>query len=144
MSDLITAHGITYVRKRLGVYKYELQRRYEHPEPVAIRPATPVDHPFMTLSTTGALTVEDKYAWDGASGPVPDTPDVMRASLVHDALYQMIRQKLVPWNWGRNRKHADAAFRDTCIADGMSPAKATLLYHGLRLIGAPATWRFLR
>lgn len=144
MPDPVTTHGITYVHERLGPYKYELQGRYEHPEPIAIRPDIAVDHPFMTLSTEGRLTVEDKYAWDGASGPVPDTSDVMRASLVHDALYQMIRTGLVPRDGGRNRKRADAVFRDTCIADGMSPAKATLLYHGLRVFGAPATWRFLR
>lgn len=144
MSGLITTHGITYLRKRLGAYKYELQQRYEHPEPIAIRPAVPIDHPFMTLSTAGALTVEDKYAWDGASGPVPDTPDAMRGSLVHDALYQMLREQLLERDWGRNRQKADAEFRDTCIADGMRPSKATFLYHGLRIFGAPATWRFLQ
>ena len=37
------------------------------------------------------IIIRDKYNWDGPSGPTVDTKNSMRASLVHDALYQLIR-----------------------------------------------------
>lgn len=47
---------------------------------------------FVHLSAKGTLTIKSGYAWDGASGPTLDTPSTMFASLVHDALYQLMRE----------------------------------------------------
>ena len=38
------------------------------------------------------LYISKGYSWDGPSGPAIDTPDWIKASLVHDALYQLIRE----------------------------------------------------
>lgn len=142
MTTITRAHGIAYVRTSHPRFRYKLAETYEHAAPIAIRPPTDVDHPFMSLTTAGMLTVQSDYAWDGASGPVADSPAIMRASLLHDVLYQMIREGLVPRHFDRTRKQADALFREIAIEDGVARAKAWFLYYGLRAVGAVATVRF--
>jgi len=51
---------------------------------------------FFELYTNGFLHIKPGYAWDGASGPAIDTNSFMIPSLVHDVLYQMIREKMLP------------------------------------------------
>ena len=63
---------------------------------------------WVHLTGDGRLTIQRGYCWDGASGPTFDTPSTMRASLVHDALYQLLREgKLPPWF----RKKADLCLK---------------------------------
>jgi hypothetical protein len=63
---------------------------------------------FVTLEK-GKLVIRKDYAWDGASGPVFQTKTLVAASLLHDALYQIIRElKLSEWF----RKEADNELRD--------------------------------
>lgn len=83
----------------------------------------------------GLLTISKGYAWDGPSGPTFDTRNWMRASLVHDALYQLIREKHVPQDL---RKKVDQLMRAQLLEDGMSRARAGWSYAGARLFGAPA------
>ena len=60
----------------------------------------------------------------------------MRASLVHDALYQLMRQEhLKTRTW---RKAADRVFRDLCKEDGVSGYRANIWYKALRKFGKPA------
>lgn len=56
-----------------------------------ITPSELLETDFITLNTDGVLTLSAGYAWDGASGPALDTPSFMRASAVHDALYQLMK-----------------------------------------------------
>jgi hypothetical protein len=51
---------------------------------------------FIHLGNDGRLTIIAGYAWDGPSGPCPDLPSLMRASLVHDVFYQLLRDGLLP------------------------------------------------
>jgi hypothetical protein len=51
---------------------------------------------YLEIRDGGLLVILSGYAWDGASGPTIDTDSTMRGSLVHDALYQLMRQGLVP------------------------------------------------
>ena len=59
----------------------------------------------------------------------------MRGSLIHDALYQLIREKRLPKDF---RIVADIELKKACIADGMSKARAWYVYKSLRLMGGPA------
>lgn len=84
----------------------------------------------------GVLTVKRGYAWDGPSGPTIDTENFMRGSLVHDALYQLMREGRMPQTL---RKHADKLLYSLCRADGMSYFRAKFVYTAVRLFGAKNT-----
>ncbi len=93
------------------------------------------DTEWLALDNEGLLTMRAGFAWDGASGPVVHTPDNMRASLIHDAYYQLIRLGLVHTAY---RAAADRVYRRVCIEDGMSEARANAHFYALRMFGATA------
>ena len=60
----------------------------------------------------------------------------MRGSLVHDALYQLMREGLLKTR--THRKEADLIFKRICIEDGVSNLRASAYYKALRKFGKPA------
>ena len=74
------------------------------------------------------------YFWDGASGLTFDTASSMRASLVHDGLYQAMRLGWLPQS---ARPAADREFRSILRADGMPAPRRLVWYAAVRLLGAP-------
>lgn len=95
--------------------------------------------PYLSLYSTGRLVINKGYAWDGPSGPTIDTKNFMRGSLVHDALYQLMRMGKMGRSMGkRNRQQADRLLRTMCIEDGMWRVRAWWIYKSLRLFGGPA------
>jgi hypothetical protein len=66
--------------------------------------------------TKSTRRISKGYAWDGPSGPTIDTGNFMRGSLIHDALYQLMRTGNLPTSF---RERADLLLRKTCIDDGM-------------------------
>jgi len=79
---------------------------------------------WLFLDVNGLLIISSGYGWDGMSGPVIDRKTNMRASLCHDALYQLIRQELLPWSdWSKADKECaklleeDGAWPITIWAD---------------------------
>ena len=54
----------------------------------------------------------------------------MRGSLVHDALYQLIREGELPKEL---RVDADKVLRRACLADGMSRFRAWYVYKAVRM-----------
>lgn len=115
-------------------YKYQLADDYKINIP--IKPKSNIDTDFISLDTDGRLIVKKGYAWDGPSGPVIDTEENMRGSLVHDALYQLMRNKLLVTR--THRKAADQLFKDICKEDGVSNLTASTYYKALRKFGKPA------
>lgn len=122
--------------RALKGYKYQLLETYT--VRTGLRPPCPCRLTFAELDTDGTLTIHDGYAWDGPSGPAVDTKDFMRGSLVHDALYQLIRQGMLPTD---ARGHADRLLRRLCQEDGMTAARAWWVYTSLRAFGSLATRR---
>ena len=114
---------------------YEYQLRADYTINLPFVPDTTLDiiEPFYTFAINGTLTVKAGYAWDGASGPAIDTKTFMRGSLVHDVLYQMMREGLL--DPGKYREPADAILRDICREDGMMAIRAWWVYQGVRLAG---------
>jgi hypothetical protein len=104
-------------------YKYQLFQTYQ--TTTRITPKFPVTTEYIQLDTAGNLTINEGYAWDGPSGPTIDTSDSMRASLEHDAKYQLFRESLLHQNW---RATADEEFREVCIEDGMTHLRADAWY----------------
>ena len=83
------------------------------------------------------LKILKGYCWDGPSGPAIDTKDFMRGSLVHDCLYQLIREGYIRSSY---RKKADTLLRKICREDGMSLIRSIWVYLGVRIFG----WRAVR
>ena len=114
-------------------YKYQLAETYS--VKVGIFPPAYIQHEYISLSQHGFLTIRKCYACDGPSGPTFDTKNFMRGSLVHDALYQLIREGLLPLS---ERENADAELRRICLEDGMSAVRAWWVYQGVRIFGDTA------
>lgn len=91
------------------------------------------ENAWVTLAD-GILTIRRGFAWDGA-WPLPRLICVIRASLVHDAIYHLMRTGYLPWKW---RPWADEVFRQICLEDGMPPWLAAVCYRAVRLFGG---WR---
>lgn len=96
--------------------KYQSLR--EHRIQTSLRPKQKLvsKHGWVELHTNGELVVKKGYCWDGPSGPTFDTASTMRASLFHDALYQLMRELLL--SVGAHRRLADELLRRVMIADG--------------------------
>jgi len=107
-------------------YKYQLAEKYQHNINIA---GFEVNEPFFTLSVAGHLTVYAGYAWDGASGGI-DTPSIMRGSLVHDVLCQMVAHDLLP---GELQWKIDCILHRLCLHDGMLGLRAWYVYKAVRL-----------
>jgi len=112
--------------RKLHRFKYQLVSDYRLS--IAITGQS-IDTRFIKLDTAGNLTVMNGYAWDGPSGPTIDTLNFMRGSLVHDALYQLIRMKCLDILY---RKQADQILRKICLEDGMTRFRASYVYHSVR------------
>ncbi len=116
-------------------YKYQLVEDYELQ--TSFRPRNEVNTDYIELSKTGLLCVKKGYAWDGVSGPVIDTSSNLRASLVHDALYQLMRMKKL--GVSTNKDRADKLFRTICKQDGVPNVLAQTYYFALKKLGKPST-----
>jgi len=119
-----------YYKKRIR-YKYNLHSDVTYQTDFSIE--QDFDNRFLQLTSTGFLTIRKGYSWDGPSGPTIDTKNFMRGSLVHDALYQLMRENVLPQT---ARKRADEILRDICIDSGMSKFRASYVYFGVRLGGS--------
>jgi len=117
-----------------GGYKYQLKKTYR--TEIEIRPDPSILSEFVILDHAGLLEIRSGYAWDGPSGPTIDTPSFMRGSLIHDALYQLIREEHLPET--PNRELADQILRRLCLEDGMYRVRAWWVYHAVRKFGNPA------
>ncbi len=117
--------------RKLKKYKYQLMKDYV--VRIALKLKDDIVTPFIALTTEGELTIKSRYAWDGASGPTFDTKTFMRGSLVHDALYQLMREGHLDYK--KYRKYADELLRDICKEDGMAKWRAWYVYTAVRIFG---------
>ena len=124
---------VNFCRYRKG-YKYQLASDFRIQ--TEIKPTSDLVTEFIQLSESGMLCVKQGYAWDGPSGPVIDRSENIRGSLVHDALYQLMRWKLLSPR--KFRKEADRFFSELCKEDGLSSTLAQGYYRALRLFGFKA------
>lgn len=113
-------------------YKYQLAEDYSIKTDIL---GHKIDTQFIKLSVSGVLTVLSGYAWDGPSGPTADTKDSMRASLVHDALYQLMRHGDLEQKF---RPYADKLFHRLCLEDGMNVVRADYWFNAVRTFAGSA------
>ena len=117
-------------------YKYKLEDTYS--TDISIIPDSDIEIPgkYVTLSKKGKIVIKENYAWDGPSGPTIDTLNFMRGSLVHDALYQLMRLELLDKDTYRDK--ADRILQKMCKEDGMSSVRAWWVYQGVSKFGESA------
>lgn len=123
-----------YIKYRSG-YKYWLAEEYQVKVSIIPENDVPVDKTiksFIELNTEGVLVIKKGYAWDGPSGPTIDIPSFMRGSLVHDALYQLLREKEIVQKW---RDEADEELRRICREDGMWRIYSNWVHWAVRKFG---------
>ena len=101
------------IKYRKG-YKYSLWETYRVQLKYIL--GYQVKHRLFELEPDGWLTIHEDYPWDGASGPTWDTITSMRASLVHDVLFEMMRLGLLPQDCFHP---ANTEFHAILIEDGM-------------------------
>jgi len=111
-------------------YKYQLAETYV--VETMLRPYVTGGNKFVSIDTKGVLTINEGYAWDGASGPAIDTKTFMRGSLVHDALYQLISIGILPRN---QRQYADLELKQIVLEDGMNPLRAWWVHLAVKHFG---------
>jgi len=88
----------TFVQSKYMAYKsgYKYQIHEDFYYKLTFRPVSEkVETRFITLYPDGWLVIKNGYSYDGASGITYDSKNTMRASLVHDALYQLMRMELI-------------------------------------------------
>ncbi|MDQ6963065.1 MAG: hypothetical protein Q9M28_11175 [Mariprofundaceae bacterium] len=114
-------------------YKYQIVEPYSIQ--INIKPNANIgtSSDFISLSKEGLLTLKTGYAWDGPSGLEIDTLNFMRSSLVHDALYQLMREGKLDKN--TYRQPADQLLCSMGREDGVSALRAYWVYYAIRLLG---------
>lgn len=117
--------------RKLKHYKCQLVKDYS--VRTDIQPKEPIDTLFIILTTNGELIIKALYAWDGPSGISIDTKSFMRGSLVHDALYQLMREQNL--NYQTHREYADNLLKKLCLEDGMSKFRAWYVHKSVRIFG---------
>jgi len=94
-----------------------------------------VEYDFIHLKD-GWLTIRAGFGWDGASGLTVDTKSSFRGSCIHDALYRLIRQEILP---PEVKQLADKILKYVCILDGMWEWRAGAWYRAVDKYGDAAT-----
>ena len=112
--------------------------KYQLMETVAVqtevRPAEDIITSFYEIHSTGLVVGKAGYAWDGPSGPTFDTKTFMRGSLIHDIVYQAMREGLLPWGDG-NKDAADLELYRICREDGMHRFRAHYVLKAVQKCG---------
>lgn len=121
------------IRYTEGAWKYQLAEDY-HVATDIIGQAAEIPG-YVQLDQGGVLHVRAGYCWDGASGPTIDTKSSMRASLVHDALYQLEREGRLSQT---TRAAADELLERLCVEDGMWRWRARAWLWAVRRFAAGA------
>ncbi len=106
-------------------YKYQLADDYK----IHIDIEHDINTEYIKLDPDGVLLIKEGYAWDGPSGPTVDTKTFMRGSLVHDALYQLMREGHLEQNF---RGPADKILAMICKEDGMIGIRRWWVYRGVK------------
>ena len=114
-------------------YKYQLKKTVTFYIP--LYPSEDISSKYIKLTRKGELIIYGGYAWDGPSGPTIDTKNFMRSSLVHDALYQLMREVKLDICY---RQTADEILRDLSRYDGMSQLRSWYVYRAVVRCGKSA------
>ena len=123
--------GLDYVKIPLefrGKYKYLVRT----PIVVFVGIRYNVHTEWFSLTRDGFLTIKQGYRWDGCTGMI-DTSTNMLAGLVHDCLYQMMRESYLPF---KLREKVDRVFQSLLEDCGSWYLTQKIAYWVVRNFGA--------
>ena len=124
-------------------YEYQLAENYERIVSIHLAPRyADIEEEFIALrrndeTLQGVLQITSGYAWDGTSGLAFDTKNFMEGSLIHDAIYQLIRMKRLPFD-NATRIAADDEIILSCKEHGISWVRRRWVWRGLRVFAKSA------
>lgn len=125
--------------REIKPYKFQLWETEKHKVVLPDTISPPGD--FVRIEDQ-ELIIRKYYAWDGSTIPAKNLFRIFGwnsdkfckiASLVHDALYQLMRAELLDREY---KDYADQLYRDLCIKGGMSNWQANLRYWALKKFGS--------
>lgn len=113
-------------------YKYEVEDDF-----IFILPLKGFEfsNPYLILKKNGEMTIKKGYRYDGATGGI-DTGSFRIPSLVHDGLYQILRES----NFEKKereyfRKESDIILKELCKINEMGFIRRNYVYIAVRLFG---------
>ena len=113
-------------------WKYKLTSSYYLYLPLLPGIDTTTTDGYVSLRHDGVLCLKEGYHWDGASSIAIDTKSFMRGSLVHDALYQLMREDILSWDF---KDVVDKILIDLCKEDGMGWLRRKYIYFAVSKFG---------
>lgn len=116
--------------RKIPVYKYQLTDHFVFQ--TNIKHSEDCISEYADLFDNGEISIGEGYAWDGCSGPTIDDKTNMKASLVHDALYQLMEEGLLPVNY---KEKVDLEFYRMLMKDGMGWFRANCYYYAVKYFG---------
>ena len=130
--------GISFIRldDSHQPYKYELLETYSIK--TSLRPKNRIGNQYVFIDINGYLVLKKGYRWDGPSGPALDTEDFMRGSLVHDGIYQLIREGFLSF-W--RKIFADRLMAIVNNQDGMHWFRVGYTWLAVTIFGYPIKWK---
>ena len=117
-------------KKRLNIkyydnYKYQLGEDAHINLPIY---GEEYESDFIKITRSGDLFIRKGYAWDGSTG-AKDTKKTLPASLVHDALCQLINEGMIDKKW---QLTADLTYRAICLGNGFGNMRTAIRYRAIR------------
>lgn len=114
--------------------KFHLDRDYRMK--VAVKPECEIQTGLISLDRDGNLKLRCGFSWNGANATI-DTKTILRGSMVHDALYDLMRKGLLDSSqW---RETADIELARICREDGMRKSRIVILNFLVRKFGERMT-----
>ena len=121
-------------------YKYELMEAFTIKVDLPDTPQRSIDE--FVFVRDGDLILSKYYAWDGSTIPMKGLFGIIGwnsdkfckiASLVHDALYQLMKAELLDRKY---KDYADRFYQFLCKEGGMPDWQANLRYWALKNFGS--------
>lgn len=95
-----------------------------------IRPEKDIKTEFIDLDTDGWMDIRNAYAWDGPTAVYFFPLKLIKPSLFHDAIYQLLRMELLPQHC---RTLADDLYRRLSLENGVWRGRAWYQHRAVRL-----------
>lgn len=114
--------------------KYHLDEDYQ--VKIGVQPDSDIHTSLISLDKDGNLNLRRGFSWNGANATI-DTKTILRGSMVHDALYDLMRNDLLDSSqW---RETADVELARICREDGMRESRIVILNFLVRIFGERMT-----